>query len=78
MKISPFDKLNEGLQAYRISHVIFTAFEIGIFSQLAKKSLTGRCYSYQEINNLLLKSGFRIGKKYQLTAASLLIEGIKN
>ena len=40
MKISPFDKLNEGLQAYRTSHVIFTTFEIGIFSQLAKSSLS--------------------------------------
>ena len=40
MKISPFDKLNEGLQAYRVSHVIFTAFEIGIFSQLAESSLS--------------------------------------
>jgi len=40
MKTSSFDKLNEGLRAYRISHVIFTAFEIGVFSQLAKNSLS--------------------------------------
>jgi cyclopropane fatty-acyl-phospholipid synthase-like methyltransferase len=39
---------------------------------------TGRCYSYQEIKKLMLKSGFRMGNKHQLTATSLLIEGIKN
>jgi 3-hydroxy-5-methyl-1-naphthoate 3-O-methyltransferase len=40
MKISSIEQLKDSLWSYRISQAIFTAFEINVFKQLAKKGYT--------------------------------------